>query len=120
MFAFVEGLTAGDGEGLTIGIANGELTVAEIAECLIADGPSDRNDRIKQERAERFVKVFGLLNDLQHMFVGENGSRQMQVKPRWTFSNPEGWDYFIFNAGSALTTGSTAKLLQTSYGLWLT
>ncbi len=119
VFAFVEGLTAGDGEGLMIGIANGDLTVTEIAEAIIVDGPVNRNDRVKTERAERFVKVFGLLNDLQHFFSGENGGRQMNVKPRWTFSNPEGWDFFIYNAGSALTTGATAKLVGTYYGLWL-
>ncbi len=119
-WAHVDGLTAGEGDGLLIGIANGELTVAEIAEALLADGPVDRNDRVKQERAERFVKIFGSLNDLQHLFRGENGGHQLICKPRWTFSNPEGWDIFIFNNGVQLTTGATAKMIATFFGLWLT
>ncbi len=120
VWAHIDGLTAGEGDGLMIGIANGELTVAEIAEALLADGPSDRNDRVKTERAERFVKIFGSLNDLQHLFRGENGGHMLIVKPRWTFSNPEGWDLFIFNNGVQFTTGATAKLIVTFYGLWLT
>ncbi len=121
--AFVEGLSAGEAAGLMFGIANGELTVAEIAECLLADGPADRNDRVKQERAERYVKIFGQIlpaaGDIQDVFHGEGNSPVMEVKPRWTFSNPEGWDFFIFNAGTLLTTGATAKALITTYGLWL-
>ncbi len=118
-WAHVDGLTAGEGDGLLIGIANGELTVGEIAEAILADGPSDRNDRVKQERSERFVKVFGSLNDLQHLFRGENGGHMLICKPRWSFSDPEGWDLFIFNNGTQLTTGATAKLVATYYGLWL-
>ncbi len=117
-FAHVDGLTSGEGGGLCIGIANGELTVAEIAECLLADGPSDRNDRVKQSRAERFVKLFGQLDDLQHVMRGAEGYA-LKVNPRWTFSNPEGWNFFIFNNGLQLTTGATAKSVLTHYGLWL-
>lgn len=119
VWAHVDGLTAGEGDGLTIGIANGDLSVTEIAEALLVDGPVNRNDRVKQERAERFVKVFGSLNDLQHLFRGENGGHMLIVKPRWTFANPEGWDLFIFNNGLALTTGATVRLIATYYGLWL-
>ncbi len=124
VLGFIEGLTAGEGTGLMLGIANGELSVAEIVECLLADGPDDRNDRLKQEKAERYVKIVaqyeGGKADTAGVLVGENADRKLTVKPRWTFSNPEGWDWFIFNAGgSALTTGATAKLITTDYGLWL-
>ncbi len=119
--AFVEGLTSGDGDGLMLGMANGDLSVTEIAECLLVDGPTDRNDAVKNERAMRAVWIIGGINDLQHNFRGkESGGNIIVHKPRWTFSDPEGWNYFIFNAGLALTTGSTAKLISTIFGVWVT
>jgi len=123
IIAHVEGITTLEGTGLMIGIANGDLSVTEIAEAILADGPNDRNDRVKQEKAERFVKTFGLLDKQLSQtggnFVGKGGDRVLEVKPRWTFSDPEGWDLFIFNNGNTLTTGATVELIATYYGLWL-
>ncbi len=121
----VGGLTSGEGVGLCLGIANGELSVAEIGEALLVDGPSDRNDRLKQERAERFVKLFASTGqgqvDIARNFIGEGGSPLIVVKPRWTFSNPEGWDLFVWNhGGSALQTGAVVDLTIVFYGVWLT
>jgi len=125
IFAHVAGLTAGEGEGLILGIANGELSVAEIAECFLVDGPVDRNDRVKTERAERFVKPMSALDIVlagtEEQFHGDGGGPMVTAKPRWTFSNPEGWDFFIYNNGpSALTTGAVARLIGTYYGVWVT
>ncbi len=126
IFSTIEGLTAGEGDQLLIGIANGELTEAEIAECLVADGPVDRNDRATQERAERNVK---LLAKYQKNAVAETEASVHQfgegeplvTKHRWTYSNPEGWSLFVFNMGSAtLTTGATARTIGTYYGVWIT
>ncbi len=50
-------VTQGEGTGLVLGACNGELSVAEIGETLLADGPADRNDRLVQERAERKVDL---------------------------------------------------------------
>jgi len=126
IFAVVTGLTAGEGEGLCLGIANGELSVTEIQECLVADGPVDRNDRAAQERAERFVKLFaavggdGNASGISRVMYGEDGGPKIVVKPRWTFSDPEGWDHFVWNNGVALTTGATIRIVVVSYGVWLT
>ncbi len=125
IFAVVTGLTAGEGAGLCLGIANGELSVSEIQECLVADGPVDRNDRVPQERAERFVKLFaaaaaGGEADTTRIIVNENGGTKIVVKPQWSFSNPEGWDHFVWNLGPTLTTGATIFLTVVTYGVWLT
>ncbi len=124
--AHVDGLTAGEGNGLCLGIANGELSATEVTECLNADGPLDRNDRLAQERAERFCKIFATVG-LQTataaamVFIGKGGSYVLEVKPNWTFSNPEGWSFFVFNNDpAALTTGATVSLAATHYGVWLT
>ncbi len=124
VLGMITGITPGEARGLKLGLANGELTVAEIAEAFLADGPVDRNDRGKQERAERFVKVYGMSEgnqaDTVAYFHGDQGGPLLTCKPRWTFSNPEGWTNFIFNdTGSTLTTGAVARIVCTYYGLWL-
>ncbi len=107
-----------------LGICNGELSVAEIAEALTVDGPGDRNDRVNQEQAERAVWIIGTPDatggGTQFNLKGQNGSTIIEWKKRWTFSDPEGWDFFIFNLGTALTTGGNANLLATNYGVWVT
>ncbi len=123
--ALVEGLTAGQGSGLVIGIADGELTSTEIEECLQADGPGDRNDNLLTERANRPVWLIGAVipgspsaDELR--FIGHNGGPLMEWKKRWTFSNPEGLEFFVYNqSGVALTTGATVRLDATHYGVWL-
>ncbi len=122
--AFVEALTADQGQGLLFGIANAELSVSEIEECLDLSGPTDMNDRISVERAERNVKVLSQAesnpeSSLQRQFRGEGASPILVSKHRWTYSNPEGWNFFIYNDGLTLTTGATARLQATHYGMWV-
>ncbi len=124
ILAFIDGLTTQEVHGLYLGIANGELSETEIAEAINADGPTDRNDRLPQERAERAVWLISRFQtdgftDL-FAFVDDDGAPAIWKK-RWTFSNGDGWSYFVFNnTGSALTTGANVRLLSTMYGVWLT
>lgn len=127
LFGHITGLTAGEGQGLLLGIANGELSVAEIKESLEVDGPLDRNDRLAVEQAERFAKLFAAyrLEDITSTsgrFEGgdESSSPKMVIKPRWTFSDNEGWNYFIYNSGPAIQTGAAATIVSTHYGVWVT
>ncbi len=123
IFAMLDGITTGEGARLVLGIANGDLTAAQIAECLQADGPGDRNDTVPGERAERPVWIIGaVVGDLVGArFVGHNGGPLMEWKKRWTFSNPEGLEFFIYNqSGTALTTGATVRIDATHFGVWLT
>ncbi len=125
IIALVLGLTAGEGDGLVLGFGNGELTDAEMEECIEADGPTDRNDRLLTERAMRNVKLIAIskadgVDNTKVAFENENGGRIITMKHRWTYSNPEGWDYCVYNLGSTLTTGATVQLLATHYGVWVT
>ncbi len=125
VFCAVAALTAGEGEGLMLGIANGDLSVTEIQECLVVDGPVGLNDRVKTERAERFVKLFGAVGNsgpssTSQVILGEHGGPMMKVNPKWLFTSDQGgWDFFIWNAGIALTTGATARLTNIVYGRWI-
>ncbi len=126
LWAIVEGLTAGEGKGLVIGLANAALTDAEIAACLTADGPLNKNDTPVANIVERFAKLLGGVADTTEIaatsltFVdGVNGGPMIVTKPRWSFSAPESWAYFVYNRGaSALTTGSAVQLQARSFGVW--
>ncbi len=124
VFCEIEGLTSGQGNGLMLGIADDELTVAEIAEAINQSGPVDRNDNVANERAMRPVWLISALDELGGAVVGrfhgDAGGSRIEWKKRWTFSNPEGWIFFIWNESAALTTGATARLVATHYGVWVT
>ncbi len=107
---------------LSLYMVNGELTLAECEEAIEQNGPTDRNDRLLQEHAERFVKYVGTFVPTgDGLEAPIHGTGVMDFKPRWTFSNPEGWDWMVYNSGDdAMTTGGTIKLKLTHYGVWVT
>ncbi len=123
----ISNLTTTQGAGLELWFANGELSVGEFLECIDLDGPLDRNDRVSQERAERFVKFVSAIvspivpTEVILYFLNETGGPQISFNPRWTFSNPEGWSFFLVNrSGSQLTTGASLEVTMTHYGVWVT
>ncbi len=107
------------GEQILVGISDAELTVAEIAECLDAAGPLNRNDNLSNERAMRPVWLF----DVAPLTSDEGGHTAAfaEWKKRWTFSSPTGWRLFAYNpSGGALSAASQIISTQASYyGLWL-
>ncbi len=119
------GMTIVEGSGLLFGIADNELTVGEIGEAILADGPTDRNEVPEREQVERPVVVLSQLDmdetETRGVFRDmHSGAPTMINKKRWTYSNPEGWCYFVFNnTGGALTTGGSVRIQGTHYGLWL-
>lgn len=126
IFASMIGLTSGEGTGLRLGIADAELSVTEIKECLEANGPVDRNDRDLQEKAERWVHLIGTFHGnpttgSEGNFCAEMGGPLIVFKGKpWTFQNAEGFQIFVYNdTGSALTTGSSIRLNMTHYGVWV-
>ncbi len=125
LYAFISGLTSGEGDGLIIGLANGDLTVAEIKECIEAQGPLNPSDRVGNERAKRAVWLLGSTDaeiDTNGFFDSdmENaGQHKIVTKPRWTFTEGVGWNWFLWNTGpSPLTTGATIEITSTNFGVW--
>ncbi len=120
----VANLTAGQGAGLVFGVSNAELTLLELQEAILVDGPTNRNDRLKEERAGRHVHIVGHartdgVNATTLQFEGMNGANIIEDKFRWTYSDPEGWDYFVFNASTVLTSGAIVTTIATVYGVWV-
>ncbi len=117
-------LTAGEADGLLLFLANGELTSAEVIECLEADGPLDRSDELKAERAERQVWPVATyeakdITSTHGIFKGRGGDSLIIVKPRWTFSEVTGWQWGVYNNGNAITTGAAFRFVETAYGVWV-
>ncbi len=128
IIANIRGADAGTGAGSALVIANGELTAAEMGACLSANGPKDRNDRSKVEEAERHCHVVG---DFVHMgdsvagveliFRPAEGYGVEDDKFRWTYSDPEGWAWGVYNYSAAsFATGASLALHATHYGVWVT
>ncbi len=113
------GSTLGDGP-VHYGIANDNLTVAEIRDAINADGPLGPGDATLSERAERGVFVLGTMFNGQASQGNTNFSMKRH-KIRWTFySGDGGFSFFAFNAsGGALTTGGIIRLLAKLYGVWV-
>lgn len=129
VYSHLNGIDAGEGDGLLLGIANGELSAVEIAEQITANGPSDRNDRALVEFAERQAHIVGQFQKLggpAHLeteltFVPKEGGGSCAIdKFRWTYSDPEGWAFFVFNPGPAIATGWVVNVVATHYGVWVT
>ncbi len=126
-FAQITGLVAVEGEGLILGIANNELSVTEIKEAIDgAQGPTSRNDRVSEERATRAVWLVGktsvqsFTETRMDFLDGNTGGTKIVTKPRWTFSDPEGWAWFVYNSSLTITTGATVRLTSKVFGVWVT
>ena len=109
---------------LLIGIANNELSVGEIAECIAVDGPKDRNDAVPNERSHRAVWLLEILEHIGDANLANRNSRESTkgewVNP-WTFSNGDGWTWFAYNpSGAAATSGMVIDIVAKHYGVWVT
>ncbi len=116
-----ETIAAGDGP-IYFGVANGELSVAEIAEALVQSGPQNRNDAARTEQAMRKIEILAVFGPGQNNGTGDLAWKgPIVTKPRWTYSDPEGWNYFAFNqSGGVLVTGTVLRYRAKHYGVWVT
>ncbi len=108
---------AAQGDFLLFGIANGELTAQQIEECL-ESSPLNYNDAIGSEQAGRQVFPLEILGE------GSAGGNSAGIKGsenlRWTFANPDGWQYFLYNfTGGPIATGSLVEFICKIYGVWV-
>lgn len=102
-------------EFVIFGIADNQLTAAEIAEALVAT-PLNRSSVTPQERAERPVFVICQTGSGDAV---PNQSMPMEKVTRWTFS--AGWCFWAFNPkAAALTTGAVLTIQSTNFGVWVT
>ncbi len=123
MIATVIGLTTGEGTGLLFGLADGDLTLAEIEAAIETNAPVGPNDTIGAEVAQRPVWFMGAVDretGTEAIFENENGGHMLVIKPRWTFARTKSWNFFVYNLGAAITTGATVSIRDKLFGVWVT
>jgi len=101
-----------------IGIAQGNLTAAQIEECI--ETTVLNRGQVESENAMRPVWPLEIIMlpdpDAQINELTRKGS----INLRWTFPNPSGWVWWAWNkSGFALVTGSTVEAHAKIFGVWV-
>ncbi len=121
----ITGLTDNEGGGIYLGLANGALSAAQIEVAMETVGPLSRSDRVNTEQAERYTKLLGGVDGIVEgpatvlRLINKQGGHIVEETIRWTFTNTAGWNWFLYNLGSAMTTGATAQVLAKHFGVWI-
>lgn len=122
--ASVIGVSGTDQVGLTLGIADGDLTLPEIEASIELTGPLGPNDTVSEAVADRPVwflgAVMGNPTGSVVMFTNNEGGYMLDKVVRWTFARTKGWNYFVYNMGEAPTTGATLVFRAKQFGVWVT
>ncbi len=122
---FVRGLTAGQGDPMTVGVAHSDYSDTEIREAV--DGTfTDPDELIEKEQTMRKVRKSAVMmpldddNDhtqLQGVPLFDGWS--MRTKTRWSIGDGHAPSAWIWNrSGGALTTGAVLEFDGTLYGRW--
>ncbi len=123
--ATIDSIAAGEAAGLSLYLADGDLSLTEIESKIEGNGPLGPNDRIQADQTERPVFLIGKPD--ANATSGEVTVRDMHTgapvciaKPRWTFARTKSWNWVVHNRGPALTTGATIRIVVTNFGVWVT
>ncbi len=119
--------SAADEKPILVGIANGNLSVGEIGEALQVDGPAGPTEAIESERVMRGVWIIGSTHgetaagsDFTWESKKGGNTHVLSIPTAWTFSNADGWNFFVFNdSGAVLTTGGDVRLRAKHFGVWV-
>ncbi len=115
------GHTAGESP-IDLYLVNNDLSVADIAAAVIAQGPLNKSDRDREEAAERSVKLVGTLQQqaVGHALGPDNQHGLITIKHAWTYTKGVGWALVAHNrSGGTLTTGTVVRFAATHYGVWV-
>ncbi len=115
--ASIRGAAANE-KPVTCGVANGDLSVTEIAEKLDA-APSSQSAIIELERQRRPVRKIGTFGDGPLVAETLNDGKSIRVKLGFAIANSTNLDFWLRNqSGATLTTGMILELQGEVYGYW--
>ncbi len=116
-------LTLGEGP-ITVGIAHGDYTAAEIEEFLENAGSWNEGDLVAQEIAKRKIRIVGTFSGSEGSPTGAtfaealNEGMPVSTKCGWILNQGETIDVWAFNkSGGNLTTGGIVRL-EGHVNLW--
>ncbi len=126
----LEGITSLEGTGLILYMWEGDLTDAQAEANIEQDGPRRLGDKVEEEIASRWVRRVAItigptVNETERVFTNKYGGGLLDIEPRWTFRRGRtaslgGWNWGVYNDGATLTSGATARIMATHYGVWVT
>lgn len=123
VYATITGLTTGEGTGLIFGLADGDLSLAEIEAAIELSGPLGPNDTVDEAIADRFTMLMGAIDretGTEAIFENDEGGHLMMRTVRWTFARTKGWNFFCYNLGATITTGTVLSIRVKNFGVWVT
>ncbi len=121
----VIGLTAGEGDPMSVVLAHGDYTAAEVAEHLVVKllGPGNKTE---QERARRLVRKVGPLygspqaDQTTMQLQGRDGPGIVRTTLKFIVNSGKTLDIGVFNnSGATLTTGATMRVTGMVFGRWI-
>ncbi len=104
---------------VALGLANGDLSVAEIKEAINAS-PVSRSDIIAREQARRPIREVGQVSaDSDGGVLQLNDGQPVRTSVKMYLAEGTELNAFAFNqTGVALTTGAIVRIWGTLYGTW--
>ncbi len=125
--ASIRGLTAGQGDPMTLIAAHGDYTSGEVLEALDVT-LVDPDDKIEQERARRLVRKVGVFQQEGQMddtFTGlrmkgpRGGGSVIRQKTGWSIGDGHAPAIGLHNrSGAALSSGAVMEFDGNIYGRW--
>lgn len=113
----LRGATATEGP-ITVGVAHGDYTVAEIKEWEDAS-PTDPDDRVTIEQSRRLCRKVGAFSVLSVSEVLKNGE-EIKTPCRFSVGHTKTINMFAVNkSGSQLTTGAVVRFDGHLIGRWI-
>ncbi len=122
----VRGLTAGQGDPMSVGIAHSDYTVSEILEniSVTLTGPGSK---IEQEQSRRLIRKTGVFQQQGNQndtftsmnMIGRDGSRIIRTTLKFTAQSGKALNLYVHNrSGGQLATGGIVEFDGTIFGRW--
>ncbi len=115
-------LTGSEGAGLTLYLADGDLSLSEVEAAIEQNGVLGPNDDNKL-LVERWTLLTGVFDEapgpVKQIHDAHTNGPLCVAKPRWTFARTKSWNWVIYNHGATITTGATVKIMAKSFGVWV-
>ncbi len=113
----IRGLTAGEGP-ITVGVAHGDYTAAEIEEWFESTTTMTRADQIGRERGNRKCRQIGTFPGLSSN-ESLNDGKPLHTRLNWAIPDGIALNMWAFNSGSGtLTTGAVVTPTGQLFGRW--
>ncbi len=123
------GMTSLEGVGLILYMTEGDLTDPEVEANIEQNGPLRLGKQIEEEIASRWIRRVGIttgptVNETERTMRNKWGGALLDLEPRWTFrrgrtATEGGWNWRVYNDGVTITTGASARIIATHYGVWV-